>query len=281
MSPVPSDLNSELPIELLIQLNSNNTILVSPLVIATLLLLTTLLAIRRALARLLRTENLDSADTRVLGGVVEAAGDLEYAVLVRELDFRSRFLLDAVAVVEVQLAASLTVTVRRDDEVEGLGADFGGGESAFGAEGNDGAAADVQGDFSEGDVVEGDFGTGAFDDFPGVEGVEAVVGEVNGDAGAVLFGDGRDENVGAVEELQGVAEDVGVVWVGEEERVDQRGAVDGLLVEGGVDVVEQAVADVVGVASGFCDGLPDVELLRDGCISVVVTREWVEGWKMS
>lgn len=54
-------------------------------------------------------------------------------------------MLDGIAVIEVQLAASLAITVRRDDEVEGLGADFGGGESAFGAEGDDGAAADVQG----------------------------------------------------------------------------------------------------------------------------------------
>jgi hypothetical protein len=104
--------------------------------------------------------------------------------------------------------------------VEGLGADFSGGEGAFGAEGDDGAAADVQRDFGEIDVIEGDLGAFAFDDLPGVEGVEAGVGEVDGDAGAVLFGDGRDEDVGAVEELQGVAKDVGVVGVGEEERVD-------------------------------------------------------------
>ena len=45
----------------------------------------------------------------------------------------------------------------------------------------------------------------------------------------------------------------------------------------GVNVVEQAVTDVVGVASGFCDGLPDVKLLGDGSISVVVARERVEG----
>ena len=77
--------------------------------------------------------------------------------------------------------------------------------------------------------------------------------------------------------MQGVAEDVGVVGVGEEERVDQRGAVDGLLVESGVDVVEEAVADVIGVAGGFGDGLPDVELLGDGGVSVVVAGEWVEG----
>jgi hypothetical protein len=135
----------------------------------------------------------------------------------------------------------------------------------------------VQGDFSEVHVVEGNFGACAFDNVPGVEGVEAGVGEVDGDAGAVLFGDGRDEDVGAVEELQGVAEDVGVVGVGEEEGVDERGAVDGLLVEGCVDVVEQAVADVVGVAGSFCDGLPDVEFLGDGGVSVVVAGEGVEG----
>ena len=50
-----------------------------------------------------------------------------------------------------------------------------------------------------------------------------------------------------------------------------------MLVESGVDVVEETVTDVVGVASGLCDGLPDEELLRDGGISVVVAREWVEG----
>jgi len=104
--------------------------------------------------------------------------------------------------------------------VEGLGADCGGGESALGAEGNYGAAADVQWDFGESNVVEGDLGAGAFNDFPGVESVEAVVGEVDCDAGAVLFGDGGDEDGSAVEELESVAEDVGVVGVGEEEGVD-------------------------------------------------------------
>lgn len=275
--PIFLNLNSELAIKLLIQLDSNNTILISPLIIATLLLLATLLTIRRALTRLPCTENLNSADAGILGGVVEAAGDLEHAVFVRELDFRSGFLLDAVAIVEVELSAGLAVTVGRDDEVERLGADFGGGEGAFGAEGDDGTAADVQGDFGEVDVVESDLGARAFDDLPSIEGVEAVVGKVDGDAGAVLFGNGRDEDVRAVKELKSVAEDVGVVGVGEEERVNQRGAVDGLLVESGVDVVEKAVTDIVGIASGFCDGLPNVEFLGNGCVSIVVAREWVEG----
>jgi hypothetical protein len=214
------DLNSELAIKLLIQLNGDDTVLISPLVIATLLLLATLLTVRRALARLLGTKDLDSADTGVLGGVVEAAGDLEHAVLVRELDLGGGLLLNAVAVVEVEFSAGLAVTVGRDDEVEGLGADLGGGEGAFGAEGDDGTAANVQWDFGEVDVVESDLGALAFDDLPSVECVEAVVREVDGNAGAVLFSDRRDEDVSAVEELQSVAEDVGVVGVSEEEGVD-------------------------------------------------------------
>ena len=59
----------------------------------------------------------------------------------------------------------------------------------------------------------------------------------------------------------------------------ERGAIDGLLVESGVDVVEQAVADVVGVAGGFCNGLPEVELLSDGGVAVVVAGEGIEGWE--
>ena len=270
------DLNSELAIKLLIQLDSDNTILVLPLIVSTLLLPMALLAVRGPLARLLGSKDLHSADTCVFGHVIERARNLQHAVFVREFDFGRRLLLDAVAVVEVEFAAGFAVAVRRDDQVEGLSADFGCGEGAFGAEGDDGAAADVKGNFGEGNVIEGDFGALALYDLPGVEGVEAVVGEVDGDAGAVLFCDGRDEDVGAVEELQGVTEDVGVIGVGEEEGVDQRGAVDGLLVEGGVDVVEQAVADVVGVAGGFCNGLPEVEFLGDGGVSVVVAREWVE-----
>jgi hypothetical protein len=186
-------------------------------------------------------------------------------------------LLDAVAVVEVQFTAGFAVAVGCDDQVEGLSADFSGGESALGAERDDSAAADVEGNLSEIDVIESDLSAFALDDFPSIEIVEAVVGEVDGDAGAVLFCDGRDKDVRAVEELQGVAEDVRVVGVGEEEWVDQRSAIDGLLVESGVDVVEQAVADVVGVASGFCDGLPEVEFLGNGGVSVVVAREGVEG----
>jgi len=235
------------------------------------------LTVGRTLTRLLRSENLDSAHARILGSVVERASDLEHAILIRELDLRRGLLLDAVAVVEVQFAAGFAIAVGCDDEVEGLGADFGCGESAFGAERDDGAAADVQGDFGERDVVESNFSARAFNNLPGVEGVEAVVGEVDGDAGAVFFRDRRDEDVVAVEELQSVAEDTGVVGVFEEEWVDQRGAIDGLLVKSGVDVVEQAVADVIRVTSGFCDGLPEVELLRNGSISVVVARERVEG----
>jgi hypothetical protein len=180
-------------------------------------------------------------------------------------------LLDAVSVVEVQFTASFAVTVGRDDQVERLRTDFGGGESALRTKRNDSAATDVEWDFREINVVESDLGAFALDNLPTVECVEAVVGEVDSDAGAVLFCDGRDEDVGAVEELQSVAEDVRVVRVVEEERVNERCAVDSLLVERCVDVVEQTVADVVGVASGFCDGLPEVKFMWDGSVSIVVT----------
>jgi hypothetical protein len=125
-------------------------------------------------------------------------------------------LLDGISIIKVKAALSFTLTIRRDDEVEGLGADFGRRERTLRTNGDDGAAADVQGDFCEIDVVERNLRTFAFDDLPSVEGIEAVVGEVDRDAGGVLFCDRGDEDVGAVEELQGVAEDVGVVGVGEE-----------------------------------------------------------------
>jgi hypothetical protein len=50
-----------------------------------------------------------------------------------------------------------------------------------------------------------------------------------------------------------------------------------LLVEGGVNVVEEAVADVVGVAGGGGDGGPDVKFLGDGSVAVVVTGEGIKG----
>jgi hypothetical protein len=49
-----------------------------------------------------------------------------------------------------------------------------------------------------------------------------------------------------------------------------------LLVQGRVDVVEQAVTDVVGVAGGFGDLGPDEEFLRDGAVAVVVSGEGVK-----
>jgi hypothetical protein len=62
-------------------------------------------------------------------------------------------LLDAVAVVEVQFAAGFAVTVWCDDQVERLGADFSGSESALGAKRDDSAATDVEWDFGEINIV--------------------------------------------------------------------------------------------------------------------------------
>jgi len=124
----------------------------------------------------------------------------------------------------------LTLAVRSDDKVEGLGADLSSSEGAFGAHRDDGATAEVQRDVGVGNIVESDFGAFAFDNLPRVKFVEAVVGNVDGNACGVLFGDGGDEDVGAVEELELVAENVGVVGVVEEQRVDERRSIDGLLV---------------------------------------------------
>lgn len=65
-------------------------------------------------------------------------------------------------------------------------------------------------------------------------------------------------------------------WVEEEHGVEQRGAVDGLLVEGRVDVVEQLVACFDCHFRGFGDACPDVVLLVEDPGGVVVAVEGVE-----
>ena len=160
--------------------------------------------------------------------------------------------------------------------MERLSADLGSGKRALRTEGNHSTTAKVQRNLSERNILKRNLSSLALNNLPSVEVVEAVVGEVDANAGGVFFGDGGDEDVGAVEELELVAEDGRVVWVVEEHGVDQGRAVDCLLVQGGVDVVEQAVADVVGVAGCFGNLGPVVKFLRDGAIAVVVSGEGVE-----
>ena len=107
---------------------------------------------------------------------------------------------------------------------------------------------------------------------------DAVLGEVDVDAGGAFLGDGGDEEAVAVKVLQVEGVRLGVLGVEVKHGVDQGGAVDGLLVQGGVDVVEQAVADVDGLAGALGDDGPAVELLADGGrVLVVVAEEGAEG----
>lgn len=50
-----------------------------------------------------------------------------------------------------------------------------------------------------------------------------------------------------------------------------------LAVEGCVDIVEQLVSNLNGVASGFCNSIPAVELLGNAGKVVVVAEERIEG----
>lgn len=101
----------------------------------------------------------------------------------------------------------------------------------------------------------------AADGREGPEVVEDVVGHVDVYAGSVLFRHRGDEDARAVEVLQVQAKSVCVVGVDVEHGVDEGRAVLCLLVEGGVDVVEELVADVDDFARRGGDGGSVVEFL--------------------
>ena len=69
---------------------------------------------------------------------------------------------------------------------------------------------------------------------------------------------------------------VGVGGVEEEHGVQERCAVDGLLVEGGVNVVEELVARLDCYLRGFGNGWPEVVFLMGDPSGVVVAVEGVE-----
>lgn len=77
----------------------------------------------------------------------------------------------------------------------------------------------MDGDVRVVDVIEGDVFTLAADGLAGAPFVEDVVGEVEGDACAVFFCDGGNEDAVSVEELEVDGVGVGVVGVVEEQGV--------------------------------------------------------------
>lgn len=203
--------------------------------------------------------------------------DLETAFAVRELQLEGGALLDGVAVVKVQTARGSPIKSWGDDELEALLAQLGGGHGGLGADGDDAAAADVDGDFGHVDVAERDVGSAAAQRGARVPVVEDVVGEVCVDRSLAAVGHGTDQDGVAVEELQLVAKGVLVLGIEVEHGLQEGLAGLGLPVEGCVDVVKQPVADVNGLARGLGNGGPAVELLRDAGDFIVVAEEGVEG----
>lgn len=167
--------------------------------------------------------------------------------------------------------------VERDQELKVLPAQLGGGVGRLGAQRDDDAPADEQGDGGDVDVVEGVRTAFAVDDLVRVPVVVVVLGEVHGHAGGPLFRHGGDHDAGAEEILQLERPRGLVLRVVEEDRRDAGGAVCGGALHGRVEVVEQAVADADGLAGGGGDGGPAVKLLAGGAGLVVVAVEAVKG----
>jgi hypothetical protein len=127
--------------------------------------------------------------------------------------------------------------------------------------------------------------------------VEDVVGEVEFDAGAVLFCDRADENAIAVEELQVDGVCVGVVGIVEEERVESRDTGLVLFVDGSIDVVNwiivssiadqrrrcarltKLVSDRNSITGSFRNCWPAVEFLASRADLGMIAEESVEGTK--
>lgn len=171
----------------------------------------------------------------------EAAGDAEHAFGVLESHLRRGLLLERDAVVDIQLARRRAIGSRGDDDVEVGLAQCRRRHRARCAQGKNGAAANVDRDLCEWHVVEGDICTLAFDRSEGLEVVELVLRQVECHGRGVLLDDGRNEDRIAEEELRVDAPRVLVGRVLEPERVPGRRAVERLLMERRVEVVQKAI----------------------------------------
>ena len=218
----------------------------------------------------------DAGDAHA-GVVAVVASGLEGLAVEVELDERGGGLLDADAVVEVQLAGGRAVVADGHDELEVLGAQLGSGHSAADALRHDDASAVVELDGFVVDVVDLDGGAIALHLGVREPVVEHVVGEVDRDGSGVLLGNWGDEDGRAEEVLHLEAEGVGVIRVNVEHRVDQGRSIHGLLIQRSVDVVQEAIADVNHLLGCSGHGFPSVELLSNRRrVAVVVTVEGAE-----
>lgn len=156
-------------------------------------------------------------------------------------------LVDGDAVVEVQLARRGIRGVEGNLKLKVLLAELGGGVGGLDAQGQDDTAADEERDGRDVDVADEVVGGAAVDARVGVPVVEDVVGEVDADAGRSLLRDGGDDDAGAEEVLQLEGPGGRVARVVEEHGAHGRRAVGVLAVQGSVDVVQQAVANVNGL----------------------------------
>ncbi|KAI7052602.1 hypothetical protein KC366_g21 [Hortaea werneckii] len=175
------------------------------------------------------------------------------------------------AVVEMDIARCAlleTDATRRNDDGEILLAQLGRGVRAVGPHGDDRAALVVERDGRVGDVGEGHFLALSADGLVRVEVVENVVGHVDGRRGAVLLCHGSDHNAWTPEEL--------LRRRSEEHRLHGGRATHGLLVERGVEVVKQLVANVDRIASGLGNEGPSVEFLGKTAELIMVAPQTSE-----
>ena len=212
-----------------------------------LLILSIVLGIMESLRLALHAKNSDSLNSDA-SLVLKRASHAELTLRVLEVDLRHGILHNRLAVVEVQRALSAVIETRRNDNVEALLTQRGGGVSALDALRVDNAPLVVNRDVCVVDLG-GDVLAVPADGVASAPFVEDVIGEVVVDARAVLLCDWADKDAVAVEELQVDGVGVGVIWVVEEQRVEGRGASLVLFVDGGVDVV-----DCIIISSNFTLG---------------------------
>lgn len=185
-------------------------------------------------------------------------------------------LVDGLAVVEVELSRSRAIGVKRDEKLKVLLAELGGGVCGLDAEGENHTAANEERDGRGVDAGDEVVCSAAGNLGVGVPVVEDVVGEIDADAGGALRSDGGDNQAWAEEVLELQGPGGRVVGVLEEHRGDCWLAIGGVAVHGSIDVVEQAVTDVNGLAGAAGHGRPAVKLLANVAQVVVVAVECAE-----